>query len=226
MPGRGDRFLVWGAGGHGAVVADLIECAGYALAGFVDADPVGSGSTGTTETRVLGEFELLDELERERRLPGGATALALGLGDNANRLRAYRRIDSTYMPAVIHPRAVVARSATVAAGSVILAGAVVSARARIGPATIINSAAVVEHDCAIGEAVHVAPGAILTGGVRVETGAWIGAGATVLPGIGIGDHTIVGAGAVVTSDLPPGCTAIGIPARVVKGNEGVGQTSG
>lgn len=223
MPGRGDRFLVWGAGGHGAVVADLVECAGHVVAGFVDAEPVGSGSTGTIDIRVWGELELLEALEREGRLPGGATALALGLGDNANRLGAFRRVDSAYMPAVIHPRAIVAKSATVAAGSIVLAGAVVNARARIGPATIINSAAVVEHDCTIGEAVHVAPGAILTGGVRVDSGAWIGAGATVLPRIGIGEHAIVGAGAVVTSDIPPGCTAVGVPARVVGGSKRAGR---
>lgn len=49
--------------------------------------------------------------------------------------------------------------------------------------------------------------------VRIEDGAWIGAGAVILPGVAIGQNAIVGAGAVVTRDVPPGATALGVPAR-------------
>lgn len=49
----------------------------------------------------------------------------------------------------------------------------------------------------------------------VENGAMIGAGAQVLGGITIGAGAKVGANSVVVSDIPPGCTAIGIPARVI-----------
>ena len=43
----------------------------------------------------------------------------------------------------------------------------------------------------------------------------IGAGAKVLGGIRIGDHAKIGANAVVLCDVPPGATAVGIPARIV-----------
>ena len=45
------------------------------------------------------------------------------------------------------------------------------------------------------------------------TGAWIGAGAKILDGVSIGDRAIVGAAAVVREDVPPGATAVGVPAR-------------
>jgi hypothetical protein len=32
------RLLIWGAGGHGKVVADLVRALGHELAGYVDAD--------------------------------------------------------------------------------------------------------------------------------------------------------------------------------------------
>jgi serine O-acetyltransferase len=43
----------------------------------------------------------------------------------------------------------------------------------------------------------------------------VGVGATVLGNITIGRATRVGAGAVVVSDVPPHCTVVGVPGRVV-----------
>lgn len=217
MLDQSERFLVWGAGGHGSVVADLVRCAGHSLCAFIDVD---AGRARVAAEGVLDEVELFEELERRGHLPREATAIALGIGDNAARMEAFARIEPRYMPSLVHPRAVVAESVSVAPASVVLACAVVNANASLGRATIINSGAVVEHDCVVGDAVHVAPGAILTGGAQVDSRAWIGAGATVLPGISIGRDTVVGAGAVVTVDLPPVCTAVGVPARVIEGDEG------
>jgi len=50
---------------------------------------------------------------------------------------------------------------------------------------------------------------------RIEAGATIGGGATLLPGVHIGADAIVGAGAVVTSNVLPGTTVVGNPARLI-----------
>ena len=52
----------------------------------------------------------------------------------------------------------------------------------------------------------------------VGDGVSIGAGAKVLGGIVLGDNCRVGANSVVLSDLPPGCLAVGVPARVILGS--------
>ena len=52
----------------------------------------------------------------------------------------------------------------------------------------------------------------------VGDGVCIGAGAKVLGGIVLGDNCRVGANSVVLSDLPPGCLAVGVPARVILGS--------
>ncbi len=46
----------------------------------------------------------------------------------------------------------------------------------------------------------------------------VGAGATILGPIRIGDNVRIAAGAVVLSDIPDNCTAVGVPARVVRVN--------
>jgi serine O-acetyltransferase len=49
----------------------------------------------------------------------------------------------------------------------------------------------------------------------LESGVILGSGAQILGPIKIGKGARVGANAVVTKDVPPGVTAVGIPARVV-----------
>ena len=48
------------------------------------------------------------------------------------------------------------------------------------------------------------------------------AGCVVLGGIKIGDDVIVGANAVVLNDIPSGCMAVGVPARIIKKGENDG----
>jgi serine O-acetyltransferase len=51
-------------------------------------------------------------------------------------------------------------------------------------------------------------------------GVFIGAGAKILGAVKIGSNVKIGANAVVISDVPDNCTAVGVPARIVRG-EGV-----
>jgi acetyltransferase-like isoleucine patch superfamily enzyme len=53
------------------------------------------------------------------------------------------------------------------------------------------------------------------GDIVIGDAAWIGVGAAVLGGVTLGPESIVAANAVVDSDVPPGATVAGNPARVV-----------
>lgn len=46
----------------------------------------------------------------------------------------------------------------------------------------------------------------------------VGAGARLLGGIVVGANAVIGANAVVVTDVPPGATAVGIPARILTGD--------
>jgi serine O-acetyltransferase len=50
---------------------------------------------------------------------------------------------------------------------------------------------------------------------KVASGVLIGAGAKLLGNIKIGACARIGAGSVVLSDIPPHCTAVGVPAKVI-----------
>ncbi|MCH5312846.1 MAG: serine O-acetyltransferase [Helicobacter sp.] len=49
----------------------------------------------------------------------------------------------------------------------------------------------------------------------IEDGVVIGAGAKILGNIRVGANAKIGANSVVIKDVPPECTAVGIPARVI-----------
>lgn len=53
----------------------------------------------------------------------------------------------------------------------------------------------------------------------IEHGAMIGAGAQVLGDITVGEKAKVGSNSVVTMDIPAGATALGIPARIIGGDD-------
>lgn len=52
----------------------------------------------------------------------------------------------------------------------------------------------------------------------IGNGVMIGAGAKVLGPFKVGDNSNIAAGAVVLEEIPSDCTAVGVPARVVKRN--------
>ena len=43
----------------------------------------------------------------------------------------------------------------------------------------------------------------------------IGAGAKIIGNVTVGDNVKIGANAVIVHDIPPNCTAVGVPARII-----------
>jgi len=214
-----NSLLVWGAGGHGRVVADLVLATGGRIAGFIDRDASRVGqAVGRLGQVVLHEADWVEKLLGGGDFPAGAGGVALGVGDNKARADCRAALPtSVHLPPLIHPRAAVSPFAEIRRGAVVMAGAVVNTGSVIGEGAIVNSGSVVEHDCVVGDDAHVSPGAVLAGGVRVGRGAWVGAGSTVIQGVAVGEWAVLGAGAVVLRDVAAGSTVVGVPARPLRG---------
>jgi len=52
--------------------------------------------------------------------------------------------------------------------------------------------------------------------ITLAEGVWVGTGAMILGGVTIGHGAVIAAGSVVTKDLPAGCIAGGVPAKVIR----------
>ena len=192
-------IAVYGAGGHGLMVADIAKALGFAPFFIDDGD---------------NEWEKLDAfLQCPRHCP-----IALGVGDNETRKTIYERLvdHDIEIATLIHPSAVIGSNVKIAEGTVVMPGAVINAESRIGRGVIVNTAAVVEHECVVEDFVHLSPHVALAGRVRIGEQTHIGIGACVIQNIYIAQRCIVGAGAAVINHLPSRVTAVGVPARIIK----------
>lgn len=204
-----------GAGGHCRVVIDIIRQLGcWHIEGVLDSDVSlhGGSLDGIT---ILGGDSLAGRIHDQ-----GVTSAFLGVGSIGNpaiRRRIFRALSDLgfHLPALIHPKALVAGAVTVGPASCVMQGSIINPGSTVGNAAIINTGAVVEHDCVVGDFAHISPGALLGGGVFVGMDSHVGMGAIIRQGIRIGRHVLVGAGAVVVADVPDGTTVLGIPARPV-----------
>lgn len=205
------RLLVIGAGGHAKVVIDIAEVLGtWEIAAILADGPEASGR------RVLG-FPVVGRTDQITEFADRETRFIVAIGSNVARERLQTASISAGLIAatLVHPSAVVARSAVLGEGSVVMAGAVVNSEAQIGRGVIINTGAIVDHDCRIGDYVHIAPGVRLCGSVSVGARALLGVGASATPGISVGRDCIVGAGSAVIRHVPDGARVAGVPARPI-----------
>lgn len=101
--------------------------------------------------------------------------------------------------------------------------------AKIGKGLFIDHGmgVVIGETCEIGDNVLIYQGVTL-GGTGKDTGkrhptignnVMIGAGTKILGPFKVGDNSKIGAGSVVLKEVPPNCTVVGVPARVIKRRE-------
>ncbi|MEV3822113.1 acetyltransferase [Aeromonas dhakensis] len=105
-------------------------------------------------------------------------------------------------------------------GAILCAHSMATTDIVIGQFFHCNIYSYIEHDCIIGDFVTFSPRVSCNGRVHISDDVFIGAGAIIRNGslhrpLSIGRGAIIGMGAVVTKDVPPECTVVGNPARVV-----------
>ncbi|HUG84527.1 MAG TPA: NeuD/PglB/VioB family sugar acetyltransferase [Euzebya sp.] len=192
-----------GAGGFGRETLDALLAAGLTAVGFIDDLAQADSVRGLP---VLRRADVPDQDD-----------FVVGIAAPAIRRKLAQQLTAQGLSprTVIHPRAIVGPETTVGIGCVILGGAHVSSSVTLGDHVHINYNATVGHDAVLGQCVTVLPGANVGGTTHLEDGVLIGSNAVVLQGLRIGAAAVVGAGAVVTSDVAPGVTVAGVPARPV-----------
>lgn len=206
------KYVIYGASGHGKVIADILEKSNASVIGFMDDDPQKWGQD-FFGSKVLNysEFRTTDFSPDECKI-------IIAIGDNLTRKILAEKLanDGIKFGKAIHPSAVIGKNVSIGDGTVLMANAVINAETQIGNHCIINTSVSVDHDGLIGDFVHLSPGCHLGGGVKVGELSWIGLGASVIQNIAIGRNSIIGAGAVVIRPVPNDMVAVGNPARFIK----------
>ncbi|MCP1659957.1 acetyltransferase [Neisseria perflava] len=203
------KLAIIGAGGHGKVVAETAALMGcWQEIVFLD-DRAGTlrevvGFPVVAGWDALGDTVLADEYD-----------IAVAIGNNAAREHITDQVAALgfALPAIIHPSAIISRSAKIGAGCMILAAAVIQADVYIGRGCIVNTAAAVDHDCLLEDFSHICPGVRLAGNTLVGQLSWVGIGACTRQNLRIGREVVVGAGSVVVRDIADGVKVAGVPAK-------------
>lgn len=203
QPGSFDptSIVIYGGGGHGKMVIDLLRArGGFRIIGLID-DGLERGSM-IMGAPVLGNASVLPDLHSQGvRLAVNSVG---GIGDIRVRIKIFERLaDAGFAcPAITHPTAYLDPSASLEAGSQVMAMAYVGSEAKLGFGCIVNTGAIISHDCRLESFTIISPGALLAGNVQVGEGALIGMGVTVNLGVKIGRGARLGNGATVKSDVP------------------------
>ncbi|HEX6559656.1 MAG TPA: hypothetical protein VF021_09335 [Longimicrobiales bacterium] len=221
MAAKPESLLIWGAGQHGRVVAEIARAAGHTVLGFIDADPRKRGSAvdAAGARVVLVEAELMACLHGDRALPDGVDGIVPAVGDNHTRFAQVWWLGALLAPALIHPTAFISPSAIVQAGSVVGPMAVVNTGARVGHGVIVNTGAIVGHDSRVADGAHIGGGVVLTGSTHVGARTFVATSASLVPGVHVGADVVVGAGAVVLHDVADGSTVVGVPAHHIESEQ-------
>ena len=192
-------IYIYGASGHGLVVADIARACGYENIIFID-----DGDN---------DYLTFDEIKNNKNIP-----IILAIGSNLIRELLFGKVENSGFEVVtlIHPSSIVSSSASIGKGTVIMPNVVVNANAIVGKGTILNTSCIIEHECIIDDFVHISPNVALAGNVRVGKLTHIGIGSNVIQGIIIGNNAIIGAGSTVVKNIGNFKKAYGNPCREIE----------
>jgi serine O-acetyltransferase len=172
-------------------------------------------------TSFFGELKSEVSSIRERDPAARTDAEVLLLYPGLHAVLAHRLAHALYKKGMFFAARAVSQAARNATGI------------EIHPAAQIGKGLFIDHGCAvvIGETTIIGDNCTIYQGVTlggtgkhegkrhptIGNNVMIGAGAKVLGPIEIGDNSKIAAGAVVLKDIPDNSTAVGVPARVVRG---------
>ncbi len=200
-------MILYGASGHGKVIADILHECGESDIRFWDDAPNRAFAAVYDVTPPPADYS-------------GVTApVIISIGSNHTRKRIADKLNvAVSFGTAVHPKSVQGARVSMGEGTVVMAGVVINIDTTIGKHCIINTNASVDHDCSLADYVHISPNVALCGNVTIGEGTHMGAGSVAIPGIKIGKWCCIGAGAVIIRDVPDFATVVGNPGKVIKLN--------
>lgn len=212
-------IAIFGVGGFGREVLTLIQDINgaeptYNIIGFFDdAHHKGENINGYP---TLGTTEDLNRW-------GKPLCVVVAVGNPITRKKIVEKIANPLVsfPTIIHPSVLIGSKeyVRIGRGCIICAANLITTNIEIGDFVILNLACTVGHDTLIDDYAAFMPSVNISGEVTIRECVYVGTGTKIINQVEIGANAIVGAGAVVAKNLPENCTAVGVPAKVIKMKE-------
>ncbi len=192
-------IFIYGASGHGLVVADIAKACGYDDIVFCD-----DGENS---------YQTFEDIKNVNHIP-----IAFAIGSNTIRAKIFDKVQNCGFEIVslIHPSSTISSSVKIGKGTVIMPNVVINAQTTIGEGVILNTSSIIEHECIVEDFVHISPNVALAGNVKVGKYTHVGIGSQIIQNIVIGNNTIVGAGSTVVKNIGDFKKAYGNPCKEIE----------
>lgn len=204
-----ENIVIVGASGFAEEIKWLIDRENklnekWRFLGFIDKE--------SNNKQIIGNDDFILNYEQELNV-----VIAIANPDIREKLvEKYRSNINVKFPNLIDPSVIMSDSVNIGEGNIICANNILTVAVNIGDFNIINLNCTIGHETKINNFVTINPGVNVSGNVCLNNGVNVGTGTKIIQGKSIGKNSIIGAGAVVTKSIAENCTAVGVPAKVIK----------
>jgi len=207
------KLAIIGAGEFGKQAREMALLQGkYDPIGFYDDFSVEEQFEGLP---ILGK---IDDVEHHFE-QGKVEVLFVAIGYNHLRFKqtVMRRFSSIPFANIIHPTAVIEKSAKLGQGIFIYPMTYIGPGVDVADGVVLNMYSYLPHDNKIGECAAFSGGTNMGGKTDIGSCSFVGLGCTVSDNLKICEDVFIGAGAVVVKNIDEPGTYIGCPAKKMKG---------
>lgn len=209
-----DLYII-GAGGFGREVLWLVKRINamnptWNIKGFIDDDTKMSGKQ-CNEYSICGGCDYLKSIKKDIWVvyAVGSSRIKMALD------RKFSEIKNIHFATLIDPSVIMSDRVCIGEGTIICAGTILTTDIELGRHVTLNLDCTIGHDVKISDYTTVYPSVNISGNVSIDCAVELGTGSHIIQGKHIGEQSIIGAGTVIIRDIPPRCTAVGNPARIL-----------
>lgn len=206
------NLIIVGASGFGREVAQYIEDINssksspvWNILGFIDdnlnaLDGIGHG------------YKVIDTIKDHVPLKDAGYVCALAFPKTKEKIIDLLSTKGAEFVTIIHPTARVSRYAKIGKGCILTPNSNVNTDAEIGDFVAVLASGI-GHDAKVGNFTTLSGHVCVNGHVEIGDSVYVGCGALIAPGKKIGNAATVGIGSVVVTNVKPGITVFGNPAK-------------
>ena len=211
------NLLIIGAGGVGREVSLIVQQINrldptWNLIGFFDDNYENWGKVINGYT-VIGGVDNLEFFSEDHYV-------IIAISNYKVKKKIVERLKGKFKFAtIVHPNIWIHDFMTLGEGSIVYDGVVITSNVEIGKHVIISPKCGIGHDSKIKDYVSLLWNVNVSGNDIIGEGVMMGTGSTIIQEKHIKEGAIIGAGALVIKDIDEYCTAVGVPAEVIKRGE-------